>query len=129
MPDFVLNRTHNLVGKGHNVRFTKGVPVWVPPELLREALSIGAEPIGEKVDPLGPEEVPEVQLTTADKEALFFAAFETLTARNEREDFGGDGRPSMPALKKLIDFSFDKKERDVNYQKFRELKAATLESE
>lgn len=123
MPEFVLNRTFNLVGKGHNIRFTKGVPTYVPPEMAREAVAIGAESIGEKIDVLGPESVEPAQLTATDKEQLFFAAFETLIARNEREDFGGDGRPSMPALKKILTFSFDKKERDTAIEKFRAMKA------
>ncbi len=123
MPDFLLNRTHNLVGKGHNIRFTKGVPTHVPPELIREALSIGAEQLGVKIDPLGPEEVPEVQLTSADKEKLFFKAFDKIIELNAREDFGADGRPTVVALKKELDFGFDKKERDVVFLKYRESKA------
>ena len=124
MPDFLLNRTYNLVGKGHNIRFTKGVPTHVPPELLREALSIGAEPVDGKIDVLGPEAVPEEQLTAADREALFFAAFDDLIKSNNRDDFGGDGKPSMPALKAKLSFSFDRKERDVALQKYRDAKAA-----
>ena len=124
MPEFLLNRTFNLVGKGHNIRFTKGVPTYVPPELVREALSIGAETIGEKIDVLGPEEVPPVQLTAADRDELFFKAFKTLEARNEREDFGGDGKPTLTALKKILPFEFDKKVRDVALQKYRDDKAA-----
>lgn len=126
MPEFVLNRNYNLVGKGHNIKFLKGVPTYVPPDLAREAVGIGADAVGEKVDVLGPEEVPEEHLTAADKEALIFAAFETLIARNEREDFGGDGKPTLPAIKKLVSFSLDKKERDAAIQKFRDLKAAEV---
>lgn len=124
MTEFVLNRTYNLIGKGHNIKFTKGVPTYVPPELRREAVGIGAEAIGEKIDVLGPEDVPEVQLTHDDRLKLFFSAFETLIARNDREDFGGDGKPSVPALKKILSFSFDRKERDAAIQLFREAKAA-----
>lgn len=124
MPEFVLNRNYNLVGKGHNIKFLKGVPTYVPPELAREAVGVGADAIGEKVDVLGPEDIPKEQLTVADREALLFAAFETLAARNDREDFGGDGKPTLPALKKLVNFSLDKKERDTVLQKFRDLKAA-----
>ena len=123
MPEFLLNRSYNLIAKGHNIRFAKGVPTYVPSELVREAVGIGAEPIGEKIDVLGPEEVPVVQLTVDDKKKLFFKAFDTLIARNEREDFGGDGKPSMPSLKALLEFSFDKKERDIVFQAYRDSKA------
>jgi hypothetical protein len=124
MPEFLLNRTYNLVGKGHNIRFTKGVPTHVPPELVREALSIGAESVSGKVDVLGPEEVPPVQLTAVDKEALFFKAFDALIEKNEREDFGGDGKPTVTALKKILPFELDKKSRDVALQRYRDDRAA-----
>lgn len=124
MTEFVLNRGYNLISKGHNIKFVKGQPTYVPPELHREAAAIGAEAIGEKVDVLSPEDVPEVQLTTEDKQKLFYAAFDKLIARGDREDFGGDGKPSVPALKVILPFAFDKKERDMLFQAYREMKAA-----
>lgn len=128
MPEFVLNRTYVLSGKGHMIRFNKGEPTWVPPEMVREAVGIGAECLDDEVKPFGDEEdlkkVDPNTFTAADKESLFFTAFELLTERNQREDFGGDGKPSVDALKKLIDFSFTKKDRDAAFQKFRELKEA-----
>lgn len=127
MPEFVLNRNYNLVGKGHNIKFVKGAPTYVPPELAREAVGIGADVVGEKIDVLGEEDAPAEHLTPADRERLLFSAFETLIARNERGDFGGDGKPSIPELKRLVDFSLDKKERDTAFQKFRELKAEEAE--
>jgi hypothetical protein len=129
MPEFILNRTHVLDGKGHKIRFTKGQPTYVPPELIREAIGIGAECLDETVKPFGDDEdedgkIDPNKMTPEDKEKVFFAAFELLIERNGRDDFGGDGKPAMDALKKLIDFNFVKKERDAAFQKFREQKEA-----
>lgn len=127
MPEFVLNRKHNLVGGGHNVQFLKGQPTYVPPELVKAAIAAGAECLDGPVDVLGPEETPEPLLSAVDKENLFNAAFAKLTARNERDDFGGDGKPSMDALKKLLNFSFIRKERDAAFNKYRADLAAEQE--
>jgi hypothetical protein len=123
MPEFILNRNFNLLGKGYNIRFEKGQPTYVPPEMAREAAGIGAEAIGEKVDALEPEEVPEEQLTADDKQKLFFAAFDKLIERNERDDFDGSGKPSVAALKTELPFRFDKKESVAMYQLYRDAKA------
>ena len=113
MPEFTLNRTHNLLGHGYNIRFTKGEPTYVPPELVREALSIGAEAIGGVPDVLGAEDIPPEQLTAADREAMYFAVFDDLFKENDAAKFGGDGRPSMATLKAALTFETDKKERDT----------------
>ena len=127
MAEFVLNRNHMLHGMGHGIKFVKGQPTWVPECLHREAIGIGAEPTEGKIEINDPEEAEEIQLSQSDKDDLFFRAFETLIARNEREDFGGDGKPSVEALKKILNFGFTKKERDVAILKFRAMKAAEVE--
>ena len=125
MPEFVLNRNHNLQLKGFNIRFEKGQPTYVPPELVRAAVGIGAEPLeGDRPDALPPEEMPEEQLTDADKLAMIFAAFDQLTSRNDREDFDGAGKPSVDAVKKIVSFSLTRKERDGAWQQYREAAAA-----
>lgn len=124
MPEFVLNRTYVLDCPGHKVRFEKGIPTYVPPAMIKAAVAIGAECVEGPQDVLGEEEPEVVPLTPEEKAALMFAAFEKLIQRNERDDFGGDGRPSMDALKKLIEFSFTKKEVGVWFQRYREQLAA-----
>lgn len=125
MPEFVLNRTYVLAGKGHMIRFEKGTPTWVPPELARAAVGIGAEPVGEKVEVLDPEKVEEPELTGEDREALIFAAFDELVARNEPTTFDGAGKPMVDAVKALVaNVSLTKKERDQMWHKYRESKAA-----
>ena len=130
MPEYVLNRNHNLISKGYNIKFVKGQPVYVPPDIEREAVVIGAEPLeGEKLDPLGPEEVPEAQLTEKDKEELFLEVFEKMVATNNSADFSGDGKPAMDALKRELPFTFVRKERDAAWAEFRKRKADALEQE
>lgn len=106
------------------IGFQKGKPTWVPPECVNDAVAIGAvRADGEGVDVLGPEEKPEEQLSQEDREALITAAIEEIVKRNDSAEFDGAGKPSMPALKALVKFSFDKKERDAIWQKYRNAKA------
>ena len=123
MAEFILNRNYMLQGMGHGIKFVKGQPTWVPECLHREAIGIGAECIDGKVEIVDPDEMPEVELTPVDKEALFYKAFDKLTARNDRHDFGGDGKPTVEALKEFVTFSFGKKEMITIFQKYRAEKA------
>jgi hypothetical protein len=118
MPEFVLNRTYVLAGKGYMIRFEKGVPTYVPPDMANEAVAIGAECLDGPIDVLGPEEVPEEQLSASDRSALLYKAFDTLIARNERDDFGGDGKPTVAAVKAVVGFSITKKELVSHYQQY-----------
>lgn len=129
MPEFILNRTTNLVSKGHNIRFNKGEPTYVPPELVRDAIGLGAEPLeGDKDAMLPQDELPEEQMTQEDREALIFAAFDQIIAKNDPADFGGDGKPSLNAVKQLAaGVTIVKKEIVALFQKYREVKAAEAE--
>lgn len=123
MPDFVLNRTYVLAGSGHMIRFEKGQPTYVPPELVKAAVGIGAEPAdGNKPDVLDPEEQEKVPLTPQEKQDELFAAFEILIERNDSKEFDGAGKPTIDALKPLIEFSVTKKDILAAWQKFKESK-------
>ena len=120
MPDFVLNRNYTMrTTYGHIINFKKGVPVHVPPICARDAAAIGAEAVGEKVDPLGAEEVVVAPLPPDERKARIFAAFKTMQERNERSDFTGNGGPAKAALINLVGFEVDKKEYDPLWQEFR----------
>lgn len=118
MPEFVLNRTHNIIARGHNIRFEKGVPTYVPPELVKDAVAIGAECVEGDVDVLGPEEAEQTPLTPDEKEALFYAQFDEFVARNDREDFDASGTPAYETLRERLPFSFSRKERNAVWQKY-----------
>jgi hypothetical protein len=129
MPEFVLNRTSNLVAGGHNIRFTKGQPTYVPPELARMAIGMGAEPLDVDKDTLLPvDQAPVEELSAADKEILVFSSFDQIIARNDSKDFSGDGKPSVEAVKLIVGFQITKKEVVAMYQKYREQKAAEADA-
>lgn len=110
MPEYVLNRTHTLrTDKGHIINFVKGVPVYVPPLIEREAVLIGAERVeGATPSPLSPS-VPE-QTEEMDGEKLVQmvkTAFDMLLERNDPQDFTGAGVPRVGAVKKIIEADVD----------------------
>jgi hypothetical protein len=120
MPEFILNRnlTHSST-MGHVINFVKGKPVYVPPVIMREVAALGAECVDGKVDPLEPEEIKEeVELLPDERTAALFSAFKTLEARNARDDFTGQGRPNVKALKPLVGFDLDNRERDNAWEQY-----------
>lgn len=119
MPEFVLNRNHtHRSTHGHVINFVKGEPVYVPPILVREVTGFGAEPVdGPRVDLLDPETQPvEPAPSGSDREVLIAAAFDTILSRNQRGDFGANGRPSTKVLKELLGFEVPAAERDTVWE-------------
>ena len=112
MPEFVLNRNYTLATiKGHVIRFEKGLPTYVPPIIVAEAVAIGAVAVdGEVPDVLGPEAVVVSAPVGDERKAKLFEAFKALVARNGRNDFTGAGVPSQKAVDKLIGFETDTRE-------------------
>ncbi len=125
MAEFVLNRSYVLFGKGHAINFTKGQPTWVPPSLHKEATAIGAERLdGEKVDVLDPEAPPpKEELSAEERIAELKPAFDMICERNVSSDFGGDNRPTVAALNKILSFETTKKERDTAWVEYKAEKA------
>lgn len=123
MPEFILNRTATLMGKGHCIALRKGVPTYVPVELARDAIAMGAEPVeGVKDEFLEQDAVPPEELNEADKDVLLTAAFDQIIERNDTGDFGGDGKPTVAAVMKIVNFSITKKNLMMAFQKYRESK-------
>lgn len=119
MPEFTLNRTYRLISKtGHTIQFIKGEPVFVPLPCKAEAIAIGAVPVDGDTNVLEDEPV-KVELSAEQREEQLIAAFKLLLERNERGDFTGQGIPSIPALKKIVDFNPDKKEVEALWNDFR----------
>jgi hypothetical protein len=100
------------------IRFEKDVPTYVPPECRKEVLMFGAVAMDGNNDILDPElqEVPELSLDERNEQMI--AAFKVLQARNSRDDFTGQGVPSVPALKKIVDFTLDRKEVEVLWREY-----------
>lgn len=121
MPEFILNRNYTLAECGYRIKFEKGQPTWVPPMLARQAAAIGAERIdGEEVDPLAPEAPPEeVPLTADERIAELVTAIGMICEKNDPDDFGGDNRPTLAALHKVIGFTTSKKELGVAWTEYK----------
>lgn len=110
MPHFVLNRAYTMRSVyGHVVNFKKGEPTYVPPICAREAISIGADPVDEKVDVLGPEAAPEMPMSPDERQENILAAFRLLVERNG-DDFDASGLPTVKAMTAVLGFDVDKKE-------------------
>lgn len=125
MPEFVLNRNYTMrTTLGYIIDFKKGQPVHVPPICARDAAAIGAEAVGDKVDPLGPEAAVEIPLSPDERREKIVAAFKTMEARGERNDFTGNGSPARAALVKLVGFDVDKNEYDPLWRAYRVGQAA-----
>ena len=129
MPFFVLNRTFPLQGHGHSINFIKGEPCWVPPALVNAAVGIGAECVDGPVDVLGPEHVPDPEVSPEEREVLLNAAFDQMIERTGkgdefREDFNAQGAPNVKALGKITGLTVSSKERNDAWQKYRETKGS-----
>lgn len=122
MPKFTLHRNYVLrTTKGHIISFKKGNPTHVPPVCVEAAVAIGAQPVdAEDGDVLGVEEKPEPSMTPAERKEKVFAAFGTMTMRNERGDFTASGVPDGRRLPPLLGFEITSKERDAYWTEFRE---------
>ena len=99
---FTLNRdrVHASV-LGLSVEFKKGVPTHVPPELYAEVQAIGAVPEDEIVEEPAAAKTNEPSDPNKRKEDVF-AAFEILALRNDRNDFGANGRPAIGPMAALL---------------------------
>lgn len=120
MSEFVLNRNYTLRSlHGRIVNFEKGVPVWVPPQVEKEALQIGALPVDGQKDILDAEEVVARELTAEERKAQIIAAFETIAHREDRADYTGQGMPNLEVLKVLTSFTVNSKERDAVWKEYK----------
>jgi hypothetical protein len=120
MPYFKLNRNCVLRSStGHMIDFIKGEPTWVPPALIREAASIGAECMDGDVDPFGPEEVMPVQPTQEELRGLMFEAFKDIAAKNDPDEFTGQGVPKVTVVEAAIGLKVTKVEVIDAWQAFR----------
>lgn len=125
--EFILNRNYVLTSQGHRVEFKKGEPVWVPPMLAKEAAAIGAERLdGDAVDPLPDEKQVPAPLSVQERLDELVAAIEVIVERNDPQDFGGDNRPSLAAINKIVELTdpvLSKRERDDAWKQYKAKKA------
>lgn len=119
MPNFVLNRDYVLrTTLGHSIAFKKGVPTFVPTIIERQAVAIGAECIDKEVKMLDDEKVV-IELSPEERREKILAAFAMLEARNGREDFTGNGQPSVKAVEREVGFDTDRAEITELWDEYR----------
>lgn len=122
MPFMSLHRNYTLVSlAGRVITFNKNDATWVPPEVVKEALAIGAENIdetGEKTI-LGSEEKEVVPLTAQEREAKIKEAFKIISGREQRGDFTGQGAPNVKVMSSLTGIELTRADVDPMWEEFR----------
>ena len=126
MAEFVLNRNHTVISvMGFTIRFEKGIPTVVPKICIPEVLAIGAErvdaPQGSGLDEAPP---PPEDPTGYERLQLLHACFDEIVAGNKREDFTAQGVPHVRAIKLMVGFTVDNKERDKVWADYKIMKGA-----
>jgi len=120
MPLFTLHRNYVLrTTKGHSIAFEKGKPTHVPPICIEDAVAIGAIPVDAAVNVLGDEKPEVTPLTPDQRKAAIFAAFDTMSAREERIDFTASGVPNAKRIPALVGFEITPSERDTYWLEYR----------
>lgn len=115
---FTLNRDLVHASRlGHAVEFKKGEPTFVPLALHTEVMALGAEPDEEIAET--PVANPNEPTDPEARYAALVAAFEAITLRNVREDFGGSGVPHLQPLSQILGWTVDAKERDIAWARMR----------
>lgn len=110
--EFTLNRNKVVTStKGHTIEFIKDVPVRVPPEMHSEVMAIGAIPCDEL--PAEDEVKTAEPNDPTERKNLIKKTMEQLVIRDKREDFTASGLPDVRALKELMGFGINHKERDA----------------
>lgn len=119
MPMMILNRKHQYISlDGNSIAFEKGVPSYVPKNLVKYAVGIGAEfadPEDEAA--LHPKHEQEASLAPPEpegdeREARIKEVMLAMRERNARGDFTGSGLPDLNMLSKLCGFKVEMRERN-----------------
>lgn len=105
---------------GISVELEKGVPTFCSPLMHAELLALGVVPAEEM--PVEPDTVAGTKEPTHPDTRLkeLFAAFETMSLRNKRGDFTGNGMPHLAVLAELMGWKVESKERDTAWAKFQD---------
>lgn len=109
---FILNRDKDIASTtGRSVSFKKDVPTFVPPQMHKEVLALGAEPTEDlPEDTNAPvSKAPEDQ---DERDRQIRDAIEALTLANNRDDFNAGGKPNLKPLSDFVGWTVSAKERD-----------------
>lgn len=115
---FTLARNKTVATlSGHSIEFKKGEPTYVPREAWDEVIAIGAVPEDDV-----PEETskPEAPQDPDERREKLFEAFDAIMLRKGRDDFSATGVPNAKAVKALVGFDVDNRERLTAWEKYKE---------
>lgn len=117
---FTMNRNHVVAStSGHVLKFTKGEPMEVPPEAVREVMAVGGLPEDEDFDPSPPKkDGPQEPSDPIERQIKLFDAFAAIVERGRREDFTAGGTPHQKALATELGWPVPAKERDAAWVEF-----------
>lgn len=128
MPEYVLNRDFVLATlSGHRIAFKKGQSVWVPPRAVPEAVAIGATP-ADGSDPNLAQPAPKGESAASQdpekRKKMLLDAVKLLVDRNDPDDFGADNAPKVDAIRQIVNFKLDARERNDIWQTYHDMAAA-----
>lgn len=103
---------------GHAIRFEKGVPTFVPPEMYTEVIAAGAAPETEIPESDLPPKSNE-PIAADEREMEMFIAFETIATQNKREDFTAGGTPRADTMLREMGWTAQPKEIAAAWVKFK----------
>lgn len=118
MPQMIMLRDYVLASTfGLSVRFKKGEPTHVPSPMVAEAMERGAVP----ADGKAPEFEAEVVVAAPagdERAALILEAVRELVAKNDADDFGGNGAPKVRSVERELGFDVDQAEVKTTWKQF-----------
>ncbi len=128
MPMMICPRNYLLrTLSGHMIRFQADVPKFVPDSVVSDALAVNILPVEGKVrgedTPSDHRKPVRVEITGALRDAIVLRAISDLAVRNDTKDFDGGGRPKIPAITELTGLAINAKEREVYWEKYKQLKS------
>lgn len=130
MPMMKLHRSYRLATlKGHSIQFAAGVPTFVPPSVVADAIAIGAEAADGEAYDVTPQPPPAANNGPSDaakREQDIMAAINTITVRNDRDEFNAGGVPKPAAVAAVVGYKVDKREVTEVWMKRAELIVAGL---
>lgn len=107
----VLNRNYSVSSTlGHVLTFKKGEPLPVPPIMVHECASIGAERVDGKDVFKEPEPVAPMPVDPSQRQLDIRKAIDGIVERNARDDFTAGGSPKVKAVSDEVGYKVDQSE-------------------
>jgi hypothetical protein len=98
---------------GQSIQFEPGVPIGVPPQLVKSAISMGARMTDGKTPDLAESEAMPVNRGPVDPDERMVEITEIVVQmieRNDREEWTGTGTPNVQRVTELLGYKVQKNE-------------------